>query len=221
MRFLLCLLALPAAAQEVAQVPYAPLTRELSEVIDFESFPSQLSPGLNHDTVLEFPGARIGERFAGQSAVTEAGFDRLQGATGGPLTVLPGDAGRNLSVTHIYFLSNQVQGLAAPGFPAREAGGEGAVAIVFEQDQRALGFRVSAEIRPETPTPKGVMTVTFHARDGRVIERRDVPLEWGRNGYGFRRSGNQADIAGVTIENRDPGGIAIDDIVFDLLRAGT
>ena len=65
------------------------------------------------------------------------------------------------------------------------------------------------------------MQVTFHGRDGTIIDRLDLELEWGRNGYGFARPDDQRDIAGITIENRDPGGIAIDDIIFDLLRAGT
>ncbi len=221
MRWFVLFLAYPAAAQEVTLVPYSPLTENLSEIIDFEEFPSQLSPGMNHDNPLIFHGATMGERFDGQRTAPDASYDALNGQPLPGLVVKPGAPGENLSVTHIYFQSNQLQGLGPEGFPSRDAGGEGAIAIVFEQDQEQLGFKVSAEIKPDEPAPLGRMTVTFHARDGRIIEQLEVPLDWGRNGYGFERAGGVADIAGVTIENRDPGGIAIDDIVFDLRRAGT
>lgn len=222
MRWILPFL-LPAAAcaQDVALVPYSELAQSLSELIDFEDFPSQLSPGINKDVPLIFHGAVLGERFDGQAAAPDGLYDRLDGRAAPGLVVMAGDTGQNLSVTHIYFQSNQLQGLGPAGYPDRDAGGEGAIAIVFEQDQIALGFKVSAEIRPDTPTPLGRMFVTFHSRDGAVITRLEVPLDWGRNGYGFARTGAQQDIAGITIENRDPGGIAIDDIIFDLRSAGT
>lgn len=215
-------LALPAHAEPgaVVQVPYDLLARELSEIIDFEDYPARLSPGLNLDQTLFFEGASIGERFAGQITHVSDGYDTLVGLPQPPLAVLPGAAGHNLTVTHIFVLSTQLQGLAPPGFPDRDAGGEGAVAILFEQDQRALGFRVAAEPRPDGPAPQGRMTVAFLDRQGQEIDRLEVLLDWGRQGYGFARTGAQADIAGITIVNRDPGGIAIDDIVFDLLRAG-
>ena len=201
-RLLFCILAFPAAAENggVIPVPYAPLLRELSEIIDFEEFPSRLSPGMKQDAPLLFEGAALGERFAGQVAVQDGGYDRLTGQPGAPLALLPGPPGQNLTITHIFILSNQVQGLSAPGFPDRESGGEGAVAILFEQDQRRLGFRVSAEARPDRPQPRGRMQVTFHGRDGTIIDRLDLELEWGRNGYGFARPDDQRDIAGITIE---------------------
>ncbi|MEM1386933.1 MAG: hypothetical protein AAF626_04180 [Pseudomonadota bacterium] len=219
--FLLIILAAPLQAAELVRVPYSTLAQTLSERIDFEQFPSQLSPGINQDAPLVFEGATLGERFAGQVAAEAAFFDTLSGAPEPGLVIRPGAPGQNLTITHIYFQTNQLQGLGPSGYPTRDAGGEGAIAILFEQDQQAFGLKVSAELRPDTPEPKGTMTITAHRRDGSVIDRIRVPLDWGRNGYGFARPGDEDDIAGITIENRDPGGIAIDDIIFDLRRAGS
>ena len=112
-------------------------------------------------------------------------------------------------------LSNQVAGLAPPGYPERQAGGEGAIAVLFDRDQFALGFRVAAELEPDTPAKQGTMQVSFFRRDATPIATIDVMLAWGFQGYGFVREDEAEDIAGITITNADPAGIAIDDLIFD------
>jgi hypothetical protein len=213
---LAALIPAAAAAQEILRVPYDPLAAELSERIDFETYPRRMSPGVQLDGQESFPGAAIAERFAGQETRTTGPFDALAGQPSGPLRLTAGAVGQNLAVNYVYLFSNQLTGLGPLGWPERDAEGEGAVAILFELDQAALGLRVTSEPRPRDPeaTP-GRMQIGFFRRDGSLIDRLDIVLDWGIQGYGFRRAGALRDIAGIAITNRDPAGIGIDDIIFD------
>ena len=219
MRALLSILAValaaPAQADSIALVPYETLEPRLVTRVDFEDLPRQMSPGTSLDGVQRFEGARIGERFAGQTLFHENGFDRLSPAPLPPLTLSAGAPGQNLAVSFITTLSNQVAGLAPPGYPERRAGGEGAIAVLFDRDQFALGFRVAAEIELPEDAPASLMRVSFFRRDASLIATLDVPLGWGFRGYGFLRDGETEDIAGITVTNSDPEGIAIDDLIFD------
>ena len=210
--------AVPAAAvaQAVQQVSYSLLDEELVNRIDFESYPRLMSPGQVLDNVQAFDGATIGERFQGQLLGLENGFDALHFMPEPPLALRAGVAGQNLAVEFVFFMSNQLKGMAPPGFPEREAGGEGAVSILFDRDQSALGFRVASEPDPkDAGIPKGRMLVSFFRRDGYLIDQLDIELSWLLAGYGFRRVNGAEDIAGISITNRDPQGVMIDDVIFD------
>lgn len=216
---LLTCIGTTAMASEVRRVPYADLESILVGRIDFENFARALSPGASQDEILVFEGASLGERFAGQMLDQDQGFDTLTPAAFAPLSLRKGATGQNLAVEFIIFLSNQVKGLAPPGFPAEHAGGEGAISILFERDQFALGFRVASEPRPADPDAiPGQMLVSFLRRDGSVIDSLQIGLDWGLSGYGFRRLGDVSDIAGISITNRDPAGIAIDDVIFEIVE---
>lgn len=214
--FALLALALPAMAEPVTLVPYADLEPRLVTRVDFEDFPRRLSPGVQIDGIQRVEGAAMGERFQGQLIWQEDGFDRVGPLADAPLALAAGADGQNLSISLIYQLSNQLQGLAPPGYPAINAEGEGAVAVLFDRDQFALGFRVAAEPQPRDGAGRpGAMTVQFFTRDARLIASMPVTLGWGRKAYGFVRAGEEPDIAGITITNADPAGIAIDDLIFD------
>lgn len=218
MRTLIALLfcVSPALADPILRVPYSELEPRLVNRVDFETYPRHLSPGTMLEGVQTFEGASIAERFVGQVITQHQGFDRLTPMAQGPLRLQAGAPGQNLSVSFIFMLSNQLEGLAPPGYPAREASGEGAISILFDRDQFALGFRVAAELPPREAGPaRGMMTVTFYRRDGSMIDTMPVELEWGRAAYGFLRNGEERDIAGIAITNSDPAGIAIDDLIFD------
>jgi len=200
----------------ILRVPYDTLRLELGRIVDFETLPRTMSPGVSLEGVQRFRGAAFGERFAGQLSVDTGGFETLTAPPYGPLTLESGPPGRNLAVAYILYLSNQLSGLTAPGHPERAATGEGAISILFAEDQAALGFRVAAEPAPgDAQAVPGRMTVTFFRRDGLALATLEVDLDWGQAGYGFRRAGRVRDIAGVSITNRDPAGIAIDDVIFD------
>lgn len=96
-----------------------------------------------------------------------------------------------------------------------EARGEGAAALWFEQDTCALALRVHTEYVDDLGTNtahQGEITLTFLSRKGAELGRFTRLPGGGISDYGFLS--DDADIAGVTIENRDPGGIAIDDLRF-------
>ena len=202
-------------SQSVQRVPYASLERELVALIDFEDLPRIPSPGRAVDAVLDMDGARIGERFQGQLITQDEGFDAFLSDPTEPLVIQAGAPGQNLAVEFVFFMSNPIMGTAPPGFPERNGGGEGAVSILFDRDQSALGFRVASEPKPLEPQPKGRILVAFFRRDGSLISELEVELDWMLGGYGFQRRDGVEDIAGISITNRDPQGVMIDDVIFD------
>jgi hypothetical protein len=205
-----------AGAQAVLLTSYDALEPELGAKIDFEGLPRTPSPGRAVEGIAQFEGASLAERFAGQIVAQSDGFDALQLTPAAPLSLQPGAPGQNLAVEFVYFMSNLMMGTAPPGHPSRQGGGEGAVSILFDRDQKALGFRVASEPQPRDGyAAKGWMQVSFYRRDGSLIDRLDVELDWSLAGYGFRRVGDAEDIAGISITNRDPEGVMIDDVIFD------
>lgn len=211
MRYLLSVLALLSFASAalscetpVCQVPQGALS--FGRVITFDNLPSSTGVGREVNGILTQPGARFGERFAGQQLLAEGMFDRVVGDAIGPLAVLAGKNGHSLGVMRLSQTS-VLQGYGPRGFPHVDAIGEGAVAISFDRDQSAIGLDIRGG-------EAGSALVTFLRRDGSEIGRLSVqPLA--EEHYGFRRSSGLADIAGILILNTDPQGIALDNIRFD------
>lgn len=177
----------------------------LTKVITFEDVRSGAGPGYLVDDVLPLEGATFGERFAGQSIATQGDHDAITGTAFAPLTMMPGAAGQNLSVVH--FSGNTViNGYGSAGFPRRHAQGEGAIAVLFDEDQSALAFDLRGG-------EAGAAMVRFHSRDGTQLA--EVPVQpTGEFSVGFYRQGGTADIAGFVITNTDPQGLAIDMLRF-------
>ncbi len=216
--FLMCL-AGAASAQEILPADYAALGRDLNQLADFETLPQHREPGFRLDRLYRHRGMWLGERLAGQSVSGDGAHDALQGRRYAPLAVLPGAPGQNQSIAfHRGFGSNALFPLGKIGFPDLEARGEGAVAILFDQDQWAVAFKVhSGYARPLGGAAKtGALIVSFYDRRGRLIARTSRKLAIGINAFGFRRDGRRADIAAITVENTDPGGIAMDDLIYEL-----
>lgn len=177
----------------------------LVRVITFEDVQSGFGPGRLVDDILPLDGAVFGERFAGQFVDTDSTHDQISGTALSPLTLMPGDAGQNLSVVH--FSGNTViNGYGTAGFPKRDAQGEGAIAVLFDNDQSALSFDLRGG-------EAGVAVVTFHRRDGTVIH--SVPIDpTGEFTVGFLRADDISDIAGFVLTNTDPQGLALDTLRF-------
>lgn len=181
-------------------------TLSLSHLIDFDDVPNSLGIGSQIDAVLARPGARFGERFAGQALLAEGDYDRITGAALAPLTAVPGAPGQSLGAMRLPG-TVVLHGHGPRGFPRVEAVGEGTIAIEFEHDHGALAFDLRGGER-------GQATVVFLRRDGSEITRLSLgPL--GEESYGFLRNADAPDIAGVLILNDDPQGIAIDNLAFD------
>ncbi len=207
----------PVGAQ-IETTDYSLLARALDGRIGFETLPQRPEPGFNLDAPMRANGAWLGERFAGQT-VRGAPFDTLHGAPRAPLSVLPGRRDRNLSVArHRGFGSNALFPLGPRGFPNLDGRGEGAAAILFNRDQAAFGLRVHSDyLNPAgLIRERGLVRLRLYTRSGALIGEVEVQLDYGITEIGLRRTGDIPDIAGFTITNTDPGGIAIDDILFQL-----
>ena len=100
-----------------------------------------------------------------------------------------------------------LNGYGPTGFPRRNAQGEGAVAVPFEQDQAAIAFDVRGG-------ENGSAFVQFLRRDGSVIAQNPI-RQLGEYAVGFHRKDDVPDIAGFVLMNSDPQGLAIDNIRFD------
>lgn len=203
-----------AAAGPVERVD--PESLALAGRMDFETLPVLPEPGLVHDVPLIASGLVLGERFVGQR-VTGAPHDRLEGAPRGPLALATAAPGQGLATAwHAGFGSNALFPLGPAGFPAIEARGEGAVALLFADDTRALALKIHADYPDPfgTRPPPGTATLSFYDRAGGLIDRHEIALTNGVVGLGLISTG--PGFAGVSITNDDPGGIAIDDIRYPL-----
>jgi len=182
-----------------------PDTLTLPQVIDFDDQTSGWGPGLHIDDVLDLNGARIGEHFAGQRVGARGAHDTVTGAAFAPLTLRAGARGQNFSIVH-FSGTTMINGFGAAGFPKRDAQGEGAIAVAFDEDQSALSFDLRGG-------EAGAAFVTFMRRDGAVLAI--VPVQpTGEFTVGFLRTGANADIAGFVITNNDPQGLGIDTLRF-------
>ncbi len=201
----IALIPVPALACGAPVCLVGPDTLLLPQVISFDNIQSGAGPGFNVDDILPLRGAAFGERFAGQSVAANGPHDRIEGTAFGPLTLVPGAKGQNLSVVH-FGGNTMLNGYGPAGYPKREAQGEGAIAVLFDQDQSALAFDLRGG-------EAGVALVQFIRRDGSLIGT--VPVEpTGEFAVGFERARGIADIAGIIITNTDPQGLAIDTLRF-------
>ncbi|MCP9481626.1 hypothetical protein NNA36_06580 [Shimia sp. CNT1-13L.2] len=207
---LVSLLALPAWACETPVCPTDPDTLDLSRRITFDDLPSSFGVGRLINGILEQDGARFGERFAGQDLGRDGTFDRVNGTALAPLTLLPGAPNQSLGILRL-MRTSVLQGHGPAGYPRTEAVGEGAIAVIFDWDQSAIALDIRGG-------EQGFATLTFLARDGRVIDSHTLgPLSEAT--YGFARKDDRPDIAGLLITNSDPEGIALDNLRFDRLAA--
>ena len=205
---ILALMPLPALACGNAVCLVDPDSLVLPEIITFNETRSGYGPGYAVDDVLALKGARFGERFTGQTLSTTGANDAVTGPAFGPLTLLAGAQGQNLSV--VSFMGVAVlNGYGHAGFPKRDAQGEGAIDILFDREQSAL----SIDLRGGE---QGRADVLFLSRDGTLLAQ--VPVSpVGEFSIAFMQMEGAADIAGVVVNNTDPQGIAIDTIRFGKL----
>jgi len=182
----------------------------LTSIIDFEELTGGNGPGRPVTGILSLDGARFGERFQGITITARSSYDHVADlgntrATS-PLTLLAGDAGFNLSILRLPD-TVLLSGDGPAGFPRQDATGEGAIAVLFDSDQRALAFDLRGG-------EGGFATVAFFRRDGSLIDIHH-PGPLAEASYGYVRTGQNADIAGFVIINDDPEGIAFDNLRFD------
>lgn len=206
----------PLSAETVQPVPYAQLERDLSGRITFETLPVLPEPGASYDSILTAPSARIGERLAGQTRQAVDGFDQLSGPPRLPLEVVAGGPGENLAVAyHAGFGSNALFPLGPDGFQDITGRGEGALALVFDHAITRFALKLHADYADplgSRPIP-GPVTITFHDVAGNPITTQTLRPDTGVAPYGFHLP---SPARAVTITHIDPGGIAVDDILYPL-----
>ena len=191
-------------AEPVAQVDPATLTCD--GTVTFDDVTGGDQPGTNYDAVFESGGADLAERFAGQTLSANGDFDVLSGSPS-PLTLQTGAANQNLNV-FVNGSSQVLTGLGPVGFPAANAIGEGSFAVLFDFDQSEFGFDLVGG-------NGGTATVDFFGRDGTLIHT-IVLTALSDQSYGFQREGGLNDIAGISIQNDDAGGIGFDNLCHDV-----
>jgi len=197
----------PTIAAPINLVDYSSLHG--AGVIDFESLTGGTESGTNYDGVIDLTGASFAERFVGQTLTVSGNFDVLSGMPVNSLALQAGVPNQNLVLLTYGLDGNVLAGLGPTGFDNFSAIGEGAVAILFERDQSELGFKtVGGNL--------GTAKVEFWTRDGSLIDAIDL-ADIGTGFFGFRREGSIKDIAGLSIWNTDLGGIAFDDIRFEVV----
>jgi hypothetical protein len=213
----------PAAA-DVAIQGIDPTTLTVGGSITFGTFGADLS---NHDGLLSVSGGTFAERFVSQSLSAAGDFDVLSDGPTVPLSLQAGATNQNLSTvfdppSNAVVLAgvsaaggSDVSG-AGGGFPAFNAIGEGSIALLFDQDQFELGFSI-------TGANGGTASVDFFRRDGSllqtiVLQLANVPDP---QAYAFRRVGDVRDIAGISIQNDDPGGIGFVKFLIDTPSGST
>ncbi|QIE40536.1 VPLPA-CTERM sorting domain-containing protein [Rhodobacteraceae bacterium SC52] len=160
-------------------------------VNDFNSLASGSVAGTISQT-----GATYGEAFAGQT-VSTATFDTLTGTPTAPLTLT--SAATTANNIGIYTSGSQT----IYGDVSNQIG-EGALSILFSTVTDVFGLEVVG-------ANSGTFTVAFFDTVGSLL---DSITQTATNGFfGFRSS--SADIAGVSITNDDPAGLAYDNVTFN------
>jgi hypothetical protein len=220
----LCLAALPLRAG-IVSAPYDRLAMRLDERQDFETLPHRPEPGFNLNQPLRAPGLSIASHFTGQPITTAQGPTGAphdapgHGTPSRPLALRTDPPGTNLSVAfHRGFGSNALLPLGPHGFGRLSGRGEGAAALLFDSDQSAFGLRLHTDYAAPlgAARPRGTVTLHIYDRSGTLLARKILRPGPGPTALGYRTADNLPRIAGVLITNLDPGGIALDDILFQI-----
>lgn len=182
-----------------------PDSLSFTEIITFDDLAAHGGPGRYVDGTLPLPGAAFGEHFAGQSVASDGAHDQVEGSALAPLRLRAGPNGQNFSIVR-FSGQTVINGYGASGFPRRDAQGEGAIAVLFDDDQSAFAFDLRGG-------EEGAAAVTVFRRDGTALGT--VPIApTGEFAVGFLRREGQADIAGFVFTNKDPQGLAMDTLRF-------
>jgi hypothetical protein len=213
-------LAGPAQA-DILPVPAADIA-DLNALIDFDGHDRGPEPGEEYDRLVFDAGASLGAALAGMARdVTVlpdyfgAGRHFAFGPTGRPSLPLRLENEGSVAVArHRGFGSNALFPVGPDGAAEISGRGEGTVAILFDADQGAIGLKIHADYPDPLgtrPIP-GLVDLRFWGRDGAYLGGHAFLPRSGINALAFRSTG--AGIAAVTVSNNDPGGIALDDILF-------
>ena len=213
-----------ARAETIIPRPYQILVQELDRIEGFEAWPRRAEPGHLLAAPHRGEGITVASHFAGQTPAiltlrNGARFDSLtQTAAQAPLQLETGPPAQGIAVAlHDGFASNAAFPIGPAGFNRIEGRGEGMLAILFDHDQRATGLLVHSDYADplgSRPALRGTVEVILLDRMGRVLARPVTPLAQGITALGYATADGAPLIAGLVVLNTDPGGIAVDDILY-------
>ncbi len=174
-------------------------------IYDFEDY-AQYSSGQGTAFVTirdDVHGVTFGERLVGQIASSIDTFDVISGLPVSPLT-MDESIDASFGVNILKFRDTIIDGLGPVGFPTPEAIGDGALTVLFDQNQAVVAFDVVG-------ANGGPMTLQFFSRYGGLIDTVEVAIV-ASDTYVF--SSEAGNIAAVTITNMDWGGLGYDNFTF-------
>lgn len=177
-----------------------------TQQVTFGGVTGGAAPGTSYNGLLVIDGVAFGERFAGQTVSANGVYDQIEGTPTGPLILLSGEPGHNVSV----FTSPAgpvLSGLGTLGFPQSDAIGEGAFSILFPTLQSEIGLRL-------TGGNGGNAFISFFGSDGTVLGSStlsNLPL---LSSFGF--TSTSANIRGVSFWNADVTGVGLAGIRFNV-----
>jgi hypothetical protein len=147
-------------------------------------------------------GIGFGEKIIGQINTPAGGFDVISGTPGAPLA-LDTSIAANYGLCLVDGYPSVLAGLGPLGYPDYDAVGEGAVTVLYDIDQSVVGFDVAG-------ANGGSMDIQFFNRSGSLLGTLSVAAA----DASFAFSSDATDIAAITIDNTDPGGIGYDNLRF-------
>lgn len=179
-----------------------PSTITCDTVADFEDVAGGAAPGTNYDGILVSGGLQLAERFTGQTLSYSGDFDVLSGSPSSPLTLQTGELNDNVNV-----YDGMVTGLGPLGYPDYDAIGEGSLAILFPYPQSQFKLLIIGV------DGGGAAYLNFFKADGSSLGT--ITIAPANQTYAFSHSLGIREIAGFSIHNTDPAGIAYDNICYE------
>jgi hypothetical protein len=217
----------PLHAQDLwlNEVPYADAMALEPTVEGFEALANQ-----RFELAFEVEGGRVAQMLAGQTLRyrTGRGGDRhwvLDSRTPQvPLALDHVPEGAFAAVTRdMAFAGRQaLAGIGPPQPMGRMRLGTGIVTLLFDEPQCMFGLRTSLDGAQDNivmrEQPEGNLNLIFWRRTGDKIGEFRRFTDQGQLELAYiQSSGGEAEILAVTIQNLDPGGIGIDEVLYSPL----
>ena len=224
---LLLLHPMQAAAQALSinQTPYD----EAVNILDLRPITFEDVAERRLDPILQREGVTVGGWLSGQTVQIKAGMHhenhtvlnrrkpdlplRLD-ARSGPI--------RGAVVFDGAFGSYALAGIGPAQMPGRSPLGTGILTLLFDEPQCLVGFRTWLDphrfgVFP-MQFPEGNLNLIFWNRDGQAMVEFWRFKDFGAQAYAFiQSSGSEPQITALTIQNLDPEGIGVDDLLLSPL----
>jgi hypothetical protein len=213
-----------AGAQELAivEIPYSEIVTLSPTRTDFESYAHA-----TFGSSLRIEGATVGPILSGQTLQIKPGRGHgshyvLEDTSPDlPLSLSIGREQKGGAVVFDEaFTSFALAGQGPPqSIPNHARIGTGTLTLLFDEPQCFVGFRTWLDGAQDNIVmrsyPEGNINLLFWNEKGKAVSDRRRFLDHGLIALGYaQQGGGPPEIKAITIQNLDPGGIAIDDLIF-------